>query len=166
MGSLKWQAGSFSLSVINRKEGRIGQTLISSPLPALACSAASTLCRHASLSVPSLLFCQNTSCCLFIYFVLIMERIAFPEERQQMIRAPALILPAKLMPAFSAGKNSFFQKEATSAKWNPNSISLHFFLIFVIAERPTRWGNGGAHSAASQSPNPIYSFSQRDNYSP
>lgn len=45
------------------------------------------VCGCARLSVRFLLPCQNISCCLFIYFSLITEGIAFPEECQQMIRA-------------------------------------------------------------------------------
>jgi len=44
-------------------------------------------CVCTRLLVRFLLPCQNISCCLFIYFSLITEGIAFPEERQQMIRA-------------------------------------------------------------------------------
>lgn len=77
--------------------------------------------------------------------------------------SPGLILPANPCQPFLPEKFHFFQKEAMSVKQNPNPISRHFLLSL---SSPPGGAMEGAHSAATQCLNPIYSFSWRDNYSP
>lgn len=77
--------------------------------------------------------------------------------------SPRLILPANPCQPFLPEKFHFFQKEAMSVKQNPNPISRHFLLSL---SSPPGGAMEGAHSAATQCLNPIYSFSWRDNYSP
>lgn len=119
-----------------RGERNPNSSVAPAPTPCLQQTelAASTLCWHASLSVPFLLLCQNISCCLFIYFPLIMEGIMFPEECQQMIRAPALILPAKPMPAFSAGKNSFFPEGSHECEVESKFDFFALFFLYLLSQ--------------------------------
>lgn len=121
------------------------------------------VCEHTRLSV-QFLFSLPKHLLLFIYLFLsdnggdrVSGRVPADDT------SPGLILPANPCQPFLPEKFHFFQKEAMSVKQNPNPISRHFLLSL---SSPPGGAMEGAHSAATQCLNPIYSFSWRDNYSP
>lgn len=84
------------------------------------------VCERARLSVQFLLPCQNISCCLFIYFSLITEGIAFPEECQQMIRAQDWYCQQTHASPFCR-KNFIFSRRKP---WVWSRIQIRFLGIF------------------------------------
>lgn len=121
------------------------------------------VCACARLLVRFLLPCQNISCCLFIYFSLITKGIVFPEECQQMIRTQDWYCQQTHASPFCR-KNFIFSRRKP---WVWSRIQIRFLGIFLLSlSSPPGGAMEGAHSAATQCLNPIYSFSWRDNYSP